>query len=87
MECSRFSRGLCITQILSIAHKIYKYLDSGYDVRGTFLDNLKGFDKILHNGVFFNLGQNRICDNYCIILQDHRDKRKESVELNSQVFS
>ena len=53
MECSCFSRGSCINQILSIAHKIYKYLDRGYDVRGTFLDNLKAFDEILHNGVFF----------------------------------
>ena len=30
---------------------------------------------------FFNLGQNRICDNYCIILQDHRDKRKEKCRV------
>ena len=42
--------GLCINQILSIAHEIYKSLDYGYDARGVFLDNSKAFDTIQLNG-------------------------------------
>ena len=63
--------GSCINQLLSIAHEIYKSLDCGYDVRGGFLVNLEAFDKIPHNGVFFNLKQHRICDNFWMILQGH----------------
>ena len=47
----------------------YKSLDCGYDVRGHFLDNLKAFDKIQHNGVLFKLEQNGISGNLLMILQ------------------
>ena len=36
----------CISQLLSIAHNIYKPFDDGYEIRGIFLDILKAFDKV-----------------------------------------
>ena len=37
---------LCINQLLSITHKIYKSFDNGLDVRGVFLDICKAFNKV-----------------------------------------
>ena len=47
----------CISQLLSITHKIYKYLDfkSSVDVRGTFLDTSKAFAKAWHAGLIYKL--------------------------------
>ena len=36
----------CVNQILSITHEIYKSFDDGLEVRGTFLDISKAFDKV-----------------------------------------
>ena len=36
----------CITQLLSITHKIYKSFDDRFEVRGVFLDISKAFDKV-----------------------------------------
>ena len=49
-ECqSRFIPGdSCVAQLLSITHEIYKSFDCNppYDIRGTFLDISKAFDKV-----------------------------------------
>ena len=56
-ECqSCFLQGdSCISQLLSITHDIYKAFDCNpsVNVRGTFLDIIKAFDKVWHDG--FNL--------------------------------
>ena len=36
----------CVNQLLAITHEIYKSLDEGFEVRGTFLDISKAFDKV-----------------------------------------
>ena len=36
----------CITQLLSITHKIYKSFDDRFQVRGVFLDISKAFEKV-----------------------------------------
>ena len=53
----------CINQLLSIIHEIYGSFDEGLEVRSVFLDILKGFDKVLHDGIIFKLTQNGISEN------------------------
>ena len=50
-------------QQLSIIHEIYSSFDEGLEVRSVFLDILKGFDKVLHDGIIFKLTQNGISGN------------------------
>ena len=45
--------GSCIYQLLSITHEIYQSFDSGFEVRGIFLDFSKAFDKVWHKGLTF----------------------------------
>ena len=53
----------CINQLLSIIHEIYSSFDEGLEVRSVFLDILKGFDKVLHDGIISKLTQNGILSN------------------------
>ena len=43
----------CVAQLLSITHEIYKSFDCNLpcDIRGTFLDISKAFDKVWHKGL------------------------------------
>ena len=47
----------CVSQVLSITHEIYKSFDCHppTDMRGTFLDISKAFDKVWHEGLIFKL--------------------------------
>ena len=47
----------CVPQLLSITHEIYKSFDynPSVDIRGVFLDILKAFDKVWHDGLIFKL--------------------------------
>ena len=36
----------CINQLLSIKHEIFHSFDKGFEVRSTFLDISKAFDKV-----------------------------------------
>ena len=47
----------CVAQLLSVTQEIYKGFDCNpsYDIRGTFLDILKTFDKVWHRGLVFKL--------------------------------
>jgi hypothetical protein len=44
-------------------HKIYKSIDKGNDICTIFLDILKAFDNVWHEGLFFRLKQLGICGN------------------------
>ena len=58
---SGFKTGdLCIQQLISITHEIYKSFDDGYVVRGVFLDISKAFDKVWHQGPHYKLTQSGI---------------------------
>ena len=48
----------CINQLLSITHEIYESFDVGLKVRRVFLDILKAFDKVWHDGIIYKLFQN-----------------------------
>ena len=41
----------CLNQLVSFTHEIYKSFDKGHEVRGVFLNILKAFDKVWHNGI------------------------------------
>ena len=45
--------GSCINQLLSITHEIYYSVDDGCEIHGVFLDILKPFDKVWHDGLVF----------------------------------
>ena len=60
---------LCINQILSIIHEIYKSFDNGLDVQGIFLDISKAF-KVSHKGLFYKLKQNGISGKLFEIITD-----------------
>ena len=41
----------CINQLLAMSHKICKSFDACLDVRAVFLDILKAYDKVWHQGL------------------------------------
>ena len=49
-----------LLKLISITHKLYKSVDDGYEVQGAFLDILKAFDKVWHQGLHYKLRQNRM---------------------------
>ena len=53
----------CISQLLCILHDIYQSLDGDLEKRAVFLDILKAFDDVWHEGVLFKLKQNDILGN------------------------
>ena len=50
----------CINQLIFITHEIYKSFDDGCEVWGVFLDILKAFDKLWHQGLHYKLRQKNI---------------------------
>ena len=44
--------------------------DDGYEVRGVFLDILKVFDKVWHNGLIYKLKQNGVSGNVLNLIID-----------------
>lgn len=53
-------RNSCINQHLAITHETYRFFDACLNVRATFLDVSKAFDKVLHQDLFYKLKQNGI---------------------------
>ena len=58
------NRDSCTNQLSAIIHEIYKSFDKVFKVRGVFLDILKTFDKVWHEGFIFKLKENSISANY-----------------------
>ena len=77
----------CINQLLSIIHRIYASLDGGYEIRGVFLDILKAFDKVWHEGLIFKLEQNEISGWLLRLIKDFLSNGKQYVVLNGQCSS
>ena len=74
----------CINQLLSITHKIYQSFDNDLKVKGVFLDILKAFDKVWHEGLILKLSRNGISGNLLYLLKDFLKYRKHRVVLNGQ---
>ena len=58
----------CITQLLSINHKILNAFDKGLEVRGIILDISKAFHKVWHDDLIFKLRQKGISSDIINIL-------------------
>ena len=71
----------CINQLIAITHKGF---DDVLEIRGTFLDISKAFDKIWHEGLIYKLRRNGNCGNLLQLLISFLDSRKQWVLLNGQ---
>ena len=70
----------CINQLLCITHDIYQSFDDGLKTRAVFLDILKAFDKLWHEGLLYKLKQNGIPGNLqCHISIPPENVRKTKV--------
>ena len=78
---------LCINQLLSITHKVYKSFNGGFEMRGVFLDISKTFDKVWHKGVIFKLKQNGIPGKLFSVSSDFLKDRRLKVTINVKVSS
>ena len=74
----------CNNQLLSITHEICKSFDDGLEVRGTFLDISKVFDKVWHKVLLYKLKQNGISGKLFDIITDFLNFRKQGIVLNRQ---
>ena len=74
---------------MSITHEIYKSFDRnppGY-TKGSFLDILKAFDKVWHEGLIFKLKSYGINGDLLKLLINYLEYRPQKVALNGQTFS
>ena len=78
----------CISQPLSIVHEIqsFDYMPPT-DVRVIFLDVLKAFDKLWHQGLLFKLKSYGVEGNFLRPLENYLGNRKQKVILDGQCSS
>ena len=76
----------CISQLLSITHEIYKSFDCNpsFDIRGTFLDISKAFDKVWHDGLIYKLKSYGVEKNLLNLIQNYLTNRQQRVLLNGR---
>ena len=74
------------SQLLSITHEIYKSFDCNpsVDVRETFLDILKTFDKVWHDGFIYKLKSYGVENKLLNLIQNYLTDRQQRVLLNGQ---
>ena len=79
----------CVTQLLSITHEIYKSFDCNppCDIRGTFLDISKAFDKVWHKGLIFKLKSYGVAGSLLKLKENYLTGRQQRVVLNGQTSS
>ena len=72
--------------MLSIIHEIQTTFDKNptVAVRGVFLDILKAFDKVWHNGIIFKLKAHGVEGELLSLLKNYLENREQSVILNGQ---
>ena len=77
----------CLLQLLSITHDIYKAFDANpsLDVRAVFLDLLKAFGRVWHDGLMYILKTLGICENYYGLIHSFLNNRHQRVVLNGQL--
>ena len=79
----------CVAELLSITREIYKRFDCNTpaDTWGLFLDILKGFDKVWHEGLIFKLKTYGIDGDLLKLLINYLEDRKQRVVLNGRTSS
>ena len=73
-----------INKLFFITREVYSSFDEGLEVRSIFLDIVKVFDKVWHDGIFFKLTENSISGNLLNLLRYFLNERKQGVILNGQ---
>ena len=81
--------GSCVSRLLSITHEIYKSVNCRppTDMRGTFLDISKAFDKVWHESLIFKLKTYGVDGKLLALLENYLTDRQQRVVLNSQTSS
>ena len=76
----------CVHQLLSITFDIYKPFDANpsLEVRSIFLDISKAFDRVLHEGLLFNLKCLGLSGKYYGLVNSFLSNRDQRVVLNGQ---
>ena len=79
----------CVSQFLSITHEIYESVDCHppTDMRGTFLDISKAFDKVWHERLIFKLKTRGVEGNLLKLLENYLTDRQQRVVLNGRTSS
>ena len=79
----------CVSQLQSTTQEIYKNCDCHppTDMRGTFLDISKAFDKVWHEGVIFKLKTYGVEGNLLKLLENYLADRQQRVVLNGRTSS
>ena len=77
----------CVAQLLSVTHEIYKSFDCNppQDVRGTFFDISKAFDKVWHKGLIFKLKSYGVDGSLLKLMENYLTVRQQRVVLNGQI--
>ena len=79
----------CVGQLLSITHEIFNSFDynPSVDIRGIFLDILKAFDKVCHDGLIFKLQMYGIDGKLLKLFKSYVKDRQQRALLNGQTSS
>ena len=83
------SDDFCVSQLLSITREIYKSFDCHppTDMKVSFLNISKAFDKVWHEGLIFKLKTYDVDGNLLKLLENYRTDRQQRVALNGQTSS
>ena len=76
----------CISQLLSIAHEVYKSLDcnSSVDVIGTFLYTSSAFDQVWYDDLIYKLKLYSVENKLLNLIQNYLTSHEQCVFLNGQ---
>ena len=79
----------CVSQLLSVTHEIYKSFNCHppTDIRGTFRDISKAFDKVWHECLIIKLKSYGIDGKLLKLLKNYLTDRQQRVVLNDQTSS
>ena len=73
-----------INQLIYITHQIYLAFESGKEVRVTFLDISKAFDKVWHAELLKKLGSLGVRDPLLAWIKSYLTNRKQRVIIEGQ---
>ena len=76
----------CVAQLLSVTHEIYESFDCNppQDIRGTFIDISKVFDKVCHKGLIFKLTFYCVDGSLLKLMENYLTGRQQRFVLNGQ---
>ena len=77
----------CTSQLLSITLEIYNSFDCNFsvDVRGTFLDISKAFDKVCHDSLIYKLKSYGVENKLLNLVQKYLKNYQQRILLNGRI--